>query len=60
MRAPDILQRGVPIVDAQGRATMQFQTNFQNIIDNLQGQIDAIAAAQAAAAAAQVYHHRRR
>lgn len=53
MRAPDFLQRGVPMVDAQGRATMQFQTNFQAIIDSLQGQIDAITQAQAAADTAQ-------
>lgn len=49
MRTPDLFQRGVPIVDSQGRATMQWQANFQNVIANLQGQIDAITQAQAAA-----------
>lgn len=47
------LQRGVPMVDKTGCATMQFQANFQGIIESLQSQIDAITQAQAAATAAQ-------
>lgn len=54
MRRIDLFQRGVPIVDAQGRPTMQFQANWQQTIENIYAQIDAIVQAQQAAAAAQV------
>lgn len=46
------LQRGVPIVGRDGLPTAQFQLYWQQAIDGLQGQIDAITAAQAAADAA--------
>ena len=46
------LQRGVPIVDRNGQPTASFQLYWQQAIDGLQSQINAIAAAQAAADAA--------
>lgn len=46
------LQRGIPIVDRNGQPTAAFQLYWQQAIDGLQAQIDAIAAAQAAADAA--------
>lgn len=46
------LQRGVPIVDRSGQPTAPFQLYWQQAIEGLQNQIDAITAAQAAADAA--------
>lgn len=46
------LQRGVPITDKAGQPTAAFQLYWQQAIEGLQSQIDAIAAAQAAADAA--------
>lgn len=53
MRRINLFQRGVPIVDNKGAPTLQFQTDWQQTINNIYAQIDAIVLAQAAAAAAQ-------